>query len=512
MPAHYLRHTSRLLALAGLLVPLGAQEFAPVAGLYHDRVSVESILQRWVGADPEGLRLHEFGTDPEQRVVGIELGGVGPLPLEERPVVWVFGGMDGISLVGGEAALHALSTWLGDRSKLPGDVSLLVVPWASPRELAATLRGGPQALLDDGQDVDGDGAVLEMLVEHPEGEWVRVDGTRLLARADSDDASRLRRWVEGGSTPVGQPRGMQVAFPGGERFGSAAWEGPGRALADMLLERRTAAVVVLAGAGAEVARPLSCLPEDLPWYERLASGWCDHLPDADELDHEGISTSPFLDWCYLVLGVPAVELRLWQPPMVAELLAGDGSWSDMPRVAVLDRRWDAWLDQGLGGFGFVDWRPVDQGDGVRAWVGGWRARTRYNPPEDALESALAPVAPFVRKLLMELPRLELAVVESTRDKDLVRLVVELRARGKLPLAMGCAGRWSGGAGLRDPWIELSLPVGATRLAGPSSGPVPELRGGGPVRIEWLFSAPEASSFVLKLGAPGAAPVERSMQP
>lgn len=504
----------RLLPCLALLVaaPLGAQDFAPVSGLYHNRASVESILERWVAADPEGLRLHIFGEDVQERVVGIELGGVGDLALEERPVVWIFGGMDGLSLVGGEAALQATSSWLADRSKLPGDVSLLVVPWASPQDLEATLRGGPQAPLHDGRDVDGDGAVLEMLVEDPAGEWVRMNGSRLLARAGPEDASRLRRCVEGGHSGVGQPRGLEMAFPSGKRWGNAAWQGPGRAIADAMLTRHTVAVVVLAGAGAEVARPASCLPEDLEWYQRLARGWCDHLPEAGELEHEGVSTSPFLDWCYRVVGVPAVELRLWQPPAVAQASEDDGAWSDRSRVAPMDRRWDDWLDQDLGGFGFVDWRPVDQGDGVRAWVGGWRARTRYNPPESALESTVAPLAPFVGELLLELPRLELAVVESTRDKDLVRLVVELRSKGKLPLAMGSAGRWSGGAGHKNPWLELLLPVGATRLAGPDSGPMERLRGGGPVRIEWLFSAPEASAFVVRVGAPGAAPVERRMQP
>jgi len=347
--------------------PVSAQDFAPVAGLYHNRMGVEGILERWVAADPEGLRLHTFGEDPEQRVVGLELGGVGELPLSERPVVWIFGGMDGLSLVGGEAALHALSTWLGERSKLPGDVSLIVVPWASPQDLEATLRGGPQALLGDGRDVDGDGAVLEMLIEDPEGEWVRVDSSRLLARAEPDDAGRLRRCVEGGQTRVGQPRGLEVAFPSGEAWGNAAWQGPGRAIADELLARRTVAVVVLAGVGAEVARPASCLPEDVEWYERLASGWCDHRSGGADLEHEGISTSPFLDWCYRVVGVPAVELRLWQPPAVEQASEDEGAWSDMRAWGALASSTGGRWTRGMGS-------ALGSAVGVRA-----RATTRLSP-------------------------------------------------------------------------------------------------------------------------------------
>ena len=501
--------------LAGLVAAVGlasAQDFQPVAPMYHDGSAVHATLRRWAQLDREWLVLHEFGSQPEGRVLGLELGAPGTQPLDERRVMWVFGGMDGLSLVGAEAALQSAYQWLGQRDCLPQDVSIIVVPWASPAELQAILSDGPQANLADGRDMDGDGLVLEMLTEDPAGLWVRAKDQRFLVPATARDSRRLRHSVEGGQSVVGQVAGLQACFPGGDRWGSAQWLNTGQAIADAILARDTAAVVVLAGTGAQVGMPASLLDADREIYERLVQCWGGACTEAQPTSALDESSSAFLNWCYRVAEVPAVELRLWQPLGKAGAHEGGASWGIDNPLTADDRRWASWLDEELGGFGFVEWRPVDTGDGKRAWVGGWRERTRFNPPENQLEGTVAPVADFLAEWLDELPRLEIALVEVSRDRDLCRLVVELRSQGGWPLAPACSGRWSGGDGLREPWLRLELPPGVLRLARPESCALPELRGGGPARFEWLVSAPQASTFVLSAEAPGATTVQRRMQP
>lgn len=491
-----------------LAASASAQEFLPVAPMYHSREAVHAILGRWAEVDPGELRLHRFGDEPDQLVMGLELGRPGGGDLADRRVVWVLGGMDGLSLVGVEGALGVASHWLNHRSELPGDVSLLICPWASAGDLDATLRKGPHAAAADGMDLDGDGLVLEMLTEDPHGQWVRASDGRFLTPAIEGDAERLRHSVEGGQSAVGLARGLQSAFPGGSDFGDEVWVNTGSRLADALLARDSAAVVVLGGTGAAVGRPALCLPGDRESFAGLARGF------GLRAGHGGVeaSSSPFLEWCYTVGGLPAFELRLWQPAVPAVPRPADLGWSAERAPCSDDLRWASWLDEDLGGFGFVEWRAVDTGDGVRAWVGGWRERTRYNPPEAVLADVIAPAATFVGDLVQELPRLEIAVVEASRDRDLCKLVIEVRSHGRLPLAADCAGRWTGGDGSREPWLRLELPAGALCLAGPERAELPGLRGGGPVRVEWLVSAPEAASFVLTTGAPSAPTIERRLQP
>ncbi|MCY2960666.1 MAG: hypothetical protein NTY35_10920 [Planctomycetota bacterium] len=485
----------------------------------------------------------------------LQFGAPGERPLAERPTVFLLGGLDGVSLAGCEGVVRAVDDLLRARGTLPPSVAFVCVPWASPDGLARTLAGEPcdgrdrLAVDDDGDlvldedgpdDVDGDGQILEMLVEDPNGPWTRGSDARFLVRAASGDRLRYTRSKEGrdddGDGRFNEdPEGgvvLDLAFPVG-------WTGePGglggalpldddlsRALADLMRARPPLAVLAFQGNHGMLARAGGV--EGLPWSDgpgtradaaavRLFAESTQRAqtdPIALRLARGESRPGAALDWIHSVVGALACEVGVWGPldervdprgtagnPR-AEPRSVSAAEASAPNT---EGAWARWLDDVRGGIGFVDWHLVDLGDNRTALVGGWLPLARANPPKENLEVATQGLAQFVKKLAVGAPNLELRVVEASRDGEVVTVRARLENTGRLPTGLG------GAEGAR---VTLELPNGARLLWGELDARLGVLDPGATSReITAVVLVPPGGTLKLAARAPWAAPVTREVKP
>lgn len=170
---------------------------------YPDHATLESMGRSWEGRDLWVMTI----TDPA--------GG----PAEEKPAIWVDGGIDSDEVVAIEAALglvHRLLTSDDPETReLRQSRTFYIAPSVAPdasqlhhttpiRPRDTTLRPWDDdndgvADEDGPDDLDGDGQALQMIVEDPTGEYVRsaADPRILRERRVGDEGPFYARYAEG---------------------------------------------------------------------------------------------------------------------------------------------------------------------------------------------------------------------------------------------------------------------------------------------------------------------------
>lgn len=529
--------------------------------VYHDLERVRELLESW--RESASLRVEAVtlaGPGGAQLdVPAIQWGAAGEVPLAERPTVMFLGGLDGVSLSGAEAVLAVTAELL--TSELPDGLCFVSVPWAAPGPLAETLtvgggdgrtsastdEDGDGAADEDGpDDVDGDGLLLEMLIEDPEGAFAFASDTRFLSLARAGDTPRFRRTREGrdddqdgrfNEDPIGGTN-LDRNFPVG-------WFGPGkdplaggyplsdpvsRALADLILERRCVAVLVFQGNHGQLVVPGGFQPT--PWPAEVDRHDEEILSDLFAqatgrpntgrktlFEVHGTTRGSAIDWIYAVPGALACEVAAWGPSIEAgpeeANTPSDATFEQSavtaPPVSEVDRVWSRWLDDTRGGIGFVDWHPVDVGSSVRALVGGWEPLSRSNPPESSLPDVLAPMPAFVKRLIDALVELAVEVVDVSREGEICRVRVRIANRGEL-----ASGLWTGDhAGLMRPGVRVSLelPPGARLLAGASEVDLGRMSGlSVSDEIEWVILAAPGSVLSVHVDNAWSLPLVSEVKP
>jgi hypothetical protein len=577
-------HTGILAALAFLLqetppVAPAAQEAAVAPAEYEPRYhtlgEVAALVKGWIAsARPERTLVEAVdlpATGTGLPVPALAFGAPGGIPLAQRPTVLLLGGLDGVSLSGSEAVLSSTSMLLAQPSRLPRDVAFVAVPWASPEALAQMQAGrggdgrdltpldddGDGAVDEDGpDDLDGDGRILDMLIEDPEGPWVRAADPRFLAPARAGDAPRYKLVREGrdddGDGKFNEdPAGgvcFDRSFPLGWRcdhpFAKGAelpLEIPScRAIADLALTRRTAAVLMFQGDYGGLGLPGS--RHENPWPKdadagafeiaaRLfarATGRATPPPAPLVVAREQERPGAGLDWFYAVPGALALEVAVWGPNVekpadaagvgLADALfenAGKpGARAVPPAVSATDLAWRRWLDNMRGGIGFVEWHPVELGDGRSALVGGWEPNSRRNAPEKSLPAALAGMGDFVAELSAALPVLELRLTDVRREGEVCTIRARIADIGTLPTGAWTSGR--AGSGTATPpgaRLELELPAGARLLSGEAGVGLGTISGGGTSReVSWIVLAAPGSVLTVHATAPWTVAIAREVKP
>ncbi len=545
----------------------------PLGPRYRSLEEREDITSRWLGsglAETLSLGLSAGGRE----LFCVQFGAPGPKPLRDRTTIFLVGGLDGVSLAGSEAVLRVVDELLATPERMPVDVAFVALPWANPDGLARIATTGcvegrnDRAIDEDGDgqededlpdDLDGDGFVLEMLLEDPEGPWVRVeDDDRLLRPALAGEAPRYVRVPEGRdddgdgrfnedqSGGVRLDRNFPVHWAGpwsGELSGPFPLSEPAtRALAEEMLARRTAVVLSFQGNHGRLAGPGGVsggpgvlelpFPADVPIHRtalelyRLATGRDQSglltLAQASGTERPGA----LLDWAYAALGALSLEIGVWGPGVegaVTALAEGqftgetsqptDGAATRAERPPTqeeVDRAWVWWLDEMRDGLGFLPWQPVDVGGGRSALVGGWEPFTRYNPPAELLEGALRGLDDFVSRVATALPGFEIEVEEKSRDGVVAVLAVTVRNTGRLRSGVGPTGTAQGNPS--GPRLELFLPSGVRLLSGERVVELGHLPGlGRSQRMDWLLIAPENTALELSIESPWTARVTKEVR-
>ncbi len=568
-------------ATASATAPAGtsaAKSEAPKAEVrYHTQDEVvREVAARVAGAKPDAYLAEAIDLPPTGTglpIPAFAFGAPGPVPLAERPTILLVGGLDGISLAGSEAVLATCARWTGEPDRLPRGVAFVAIPRASPEALGEIQAGrgvegkdltpidedGDDAVDEDGpDDLDGDGKILWMLVEDPNGPFVRSADPRFLAPAREGDAPRYRLAREGkdddgdGRYNEDGPGGVVYdrSFPIGWRPGLAPHGAelplelpPCRALADLALARKTVLVLLFQGDHGGLARPgamrTNAWPADADaaafalagnLFSRATGRGAERAPSVYAVRGEERPGSA-IDWFYAVPGALALEVAPWgpsveRPPEPQNVGFADARFENAragggePGPAdpsPIDQAWGRWLDNLRGGIGFVEWHPVELGEGVRALVGGFEPSSRLNPPEKMLATAIAGLPEFVLELSKSLPALDVVAVETRREGDVCTIRARVRNTGALPtggavLAPGGAPH-GGSSSARGVRLELELPAGARLLAGDAAVALDEIPGGGASReVSWIVLAGPSTVFSVRASARWTAPAAREVKP
>lgn len=408
---------------------------------------------------------------------------------DERPAYWIDANLHASELMGSAAALytiHHLVEHADDPAvaDLLADRAFYIAPRVNPdgaewcletgRYVRSARRLYPEESPRPGlvpEDVDGDGEILQMRVQDPDGPWRQSEkDPRLLVprkpwheegpfyrlyvegRFDEEALEEIRRPTR--EDPHGLDFNRNFPYnwsPETDQTGAGPYplsEPEPAAIADFLTDHRNifGALTYHTFSGV-LLRPYSDRPDsemptfDLAIYEMLGDR-CEQLTDYPckstfhdfKYDRDPITGGAFDDWAYNHLGVHAFTMELWSPWKEAGLDFSDDllrffqGRTEEENLALLQ-----WNDEDLDGEGFVDWKPYEHDQLGEVEIGGWRWMfTWRNAPEDRLEQECEQVCRFTLDHARSGPRPALSLSSEPVGDDLHRVTAQLANRGYLP--------------------------------------------------------------------------------
>jgi zinc carboxypeptidase len=521
-------------------------------------------LRAWADEAPRLCRVESIGRSFEDRDIWlVTLTNAETGDALDKPAFLLEANIHSMEWTGCTAALHLIHTCLSQYGRDPLVTRALdtrvvyVIPRLNPdgaerglqerRFIRSSVRPYPREEQPDGlrvEDVDGDGRVLDMRVEDPNGPWRRhPELPALLVRRDPvdgpDDGPFYRLFPEGrlenydGVTirmsPPLEGLDLNRNFPAdwapeGEQLGAGPYPGSEpevRAMLQAVTERPniTGHIAYHTFSGVHLrpyaGRPDDDLPtEDLRAYTLIGeegtsrtgypavSVYHDFKYHPKQVIHGGAH-----DWLYDHLGVFSWTTEFWSPQRAAGLK--DYHLTDWIREHPVEDdvalyRWaqDRYPDA------YVDWYAIDHPELGRVELGGWDiVNYWFNVPFDRLEEEVAPHTGWALFHLLISPLLELRSLDVERlgeSSFLVRLVVQ--NCGWLPTNVTAKALER--SVVRPLEVELDLPDGARLVAGEAKTEVGQLKGRADKRsttwwgnddstadlakLEWVVEAPEGT--------------------
>ena len=504
-------------------------EYDPNRILRHAEIA--DLLHKAELLYPDLCRLHTIGESAEGRsLVVAEISDRRTGPAERKPAFWADGNIHAVEVAGSAACLHLIHTLLtrAGRDALIDELlatrTFYVLPRHSPDGAEAVLergllvRSAPRAYPFEDQhrglraaDVNGDGLVLQMRLEHACGPWRESEKDRrlLIKRRPDDREGRTFHLFREGVFEDFDPARLEVPNVHGldlNRNFPAAWapeaeqRGAGRfplsepetrAVATFLsAHRNVCGAVAYHTFGGVILRPYSTRgdeempPQDLAIYKALGdrgteltgypnvSVFHDFRYGLKDIIHGG-----FDDWAYEHLGIYCFTIELWNPFRAAGIeVEKQFIRLYQHRTEEEDLKLLAWNDRELNGDGFVPWTPFEHPQLGRVEIGGWKTlNTLYNPPPHRLEEECAKNTRFLLAQAAATPLLRIAKAEREElAPGLYKLTATVENSGWLPTHGSEAAKNS--KLLREVEVELRLPEGVAMVMGERRQPIGHLDG------------------------------------
>ena len=424
---------------------------------------VEAALQGFAEEYPALCALQSIGTSHAGRTIWcLTITNQATGPDSEKPALWLDANIHATEVTGCMGALHliqrVLTAYGSDEriTHLLDTRALYVVPCLNPDGMEQALtspvyvRSGTrrypyederEGLYPD--DIDGDGLILQMRVQDPDGSWKVSDkDPRLMRRRGPDElgGSYYRVYTEGrirgydGYSVKLAPPAQGLDFnrnfpfiwaPEGEQRGAGPYPGSEpevRAAIQFLTSHlNVSGAISYHTFSGVILRPYSDRPDDkllqddLWTFKEIGKRGKELTGYPDVSVYHGFRYHPrevmngaFDDWAYDQLGIYAFTVELWDMVGAAGIKERDFiEWfRDHPEED--DLKLLKWNDEQLGGNGFVPWRPFEHPQLGAVELGGWiERRTFGNPPEALLLETIAPNSEFVIAQALMSPRLEL---------------------------------------------------------------------------------------------------------
>lgn len=527
------------------------------------------ILKAFAKEYPDLIRLESIGKSHEGRDIWlITATNFKSGDDAEKPAFWVDGNIHATEVTASSAALYVINA-LVSRYKKDETVkqamdtrAFYIVPRVNPDGAELALADRPKFIrsstrpypyIDDpidgmmyGEDIDGDGRVLQMRVFDPNGAWkAHPKDPRLMIRRDPIETGGkyyrilpegLLKNYDGVNIQVRRPKeGLDLNrnFPAGwktesEQGGAGpfpASEPEARNLVEFITKHKnitgTMSFHTMSGV---LLRPYDDrsddeFPTDDLWtYQKIGekgteiTGYPNISVFHDFKYHpKQVISGGFDTWTYDHLGLFSWTVEFWSPMKQAGI--EKFKFIDWYREHPIedDLKLLKWNDEVLKGKGFINWYKYDHPQLGKVELGGWDFMNMWtNPPLQFLEKEIKPFADWVVWHALISPRLSPWEISSTPlGKDTYRIRLAVENTGWLPtyVTKKAVERKL----TRGVIAELHLPKGASLLSGKVREELGELEGRAykPVtpdesdesttdraKVDWVVKAPKGTKIKL----------------
>lgn len=501
---------------------------------FYRHAELTRILKAYEKEYPKLIRLESIGKSHEGRDVWLvtatnfKSGGDA-----EKPAMWVDGNIHSSEVTASAAALyliHALVTrYKRDETvtRALDSRAFYIVPrvnpdgaeWAladKPKLIRSSTRPYPhdEDSLDGlimGEDIDGDGCVLQMRIADPNGSWkAHPHEPRLMVRRDPIEtggtyyrilSEGLVRNYDGVTIKTRPPKeGLDLNrnFPKGWRTESeqpGAGEYPSSEpevnnLVEFIVKHKNIiGAMSFHTMSGVLLRPYDDKPDDefaandLWTYQKIGEKGTQitgypHISVYHDFRYhpKEVITGSFDTWAFDHYGIFSWTVEFWSPQKQAGI--AEYKYIDWYREHPVedDLKLLKWNDEVLGGKGYVDWYEYDHPQLGRVEFGGWDFQNMWtNPPLELLEKEISPFPDWIVWHALISPELGLREIKVTplgADTFRIRLVVE--NRGWLPTYVSKKALER--KVTRGVIAEIQLPKGASLQSGKAREELGELEG------------------------------------
>ncbi|NLO07960.1 MAG: hypothetical protein GX131_19230 [candidate division WS1 bacterium] len=441
-------------------------DFAPPRfDAWYSYAELTDYLQQVQSARPDQCRLRSIGKTPEDRHIWLlEVADFSAGDTDSRPAFLVHANIHAKELAGTTSSLKLIWDLLGsapegiDTAALLREVVVYIIPRLNPdgAEFALTTGGEIRSRMDEIRepnclyqaDVDGDGAIVDMRIERPDGTWKPLeDDPRILVPREPTDHE--------GTFYAVYPEGLIADWDGGEfrrcarshdfnRNWPANWHqeheqgGAGdypfsepemRAIADFVYAHENIFGILgfHCGCSAILMPPSTGTVDDIPRADlaifRELGTRAAELTDLTLLptiDYRSADQPPVAlrghsaDWGYQHLGLFHFEVEqgnIYNAAGVSTqdyFAAGSGARPGFQKDAI--RYHDEHPDYGI----FVDWHEVEHPQLGPVEIGGFRKFWMINPSFENLRDTIAPGSSrFILEYCRRRPRLVISEIDAT---------------------------------------------------------------------------------------------------
>ena len=484
---------------------------------YPDLIQLESIGKSYEGRDVWLITATNFRS-------GIDA---------EKPALWVDGNLHASEVTGSTAALyliHALVTQYGKNENVTRAMdtrAFYIAPrvnpdgaeWAladKPKEIRSVTKPYPYAEdsidgLTAWEDIDGDGRILQMRIEDPNGAWkVHPDDPRLMIRRDPIETGGkyyrilpegLVKNYDGVTINVRRPKeslDLNRNFPANwrtesDQFGAGSYptsESEARNLVNFVIDHKNiTGIISFHTMSGVLLRGFSVRPddeqntEDLWTFQKIGAKGTEitgypHISTHRDFQYhpKQVITGAFDEWSYEHRGVFSWTVEFWSPMKQAgiENIKYIEWYREHPVED--DLKLLKWNDEVLKGWGYVNWYPFKHPQLGKIELGGWDSLHMWsNVPPEFLEKEISPFPEWIVWHALISPKLalrETSVTSLGGDSFRIRLVIQ--NEGWLPTYV--TKKALERKVTRGVIAEIQLPKGASLEAGREREELGELEG------------------------------------
>lgn len=536
---------------------------------FYRYADLTRILKAYAKEFPNLIRLESIGKSREGRDVWLVTSTNFKSGMDaEKPAFWVDGNLHASELTGSAAALYLIHSLVTRYKKDESATRALntrvfyIVPrvnpdgaeWAladRPKEIRSVTR--PYPYEDDhldglvlGEDIDGDGRILQMRIADPNGGWkTHPDDLRLMIRRGPIEIGGkyyrilpegLLKNYDGVTINIRKPReslDLNRNFPANwrtesDQFGAGDYptsEPEARNLVEFVLKHKniTGAVSFHTMSGV-LLRGFSDHPddaqntEDLWTYEKIGAKGTEltgypHISTYHEFKYypKQVITGAFDEWTYEHRGIFSWTIELWSPQKQAGI--ENFKFIEWYREHPIedDFKMLKWNDEVLKGKGFVDWHTYEHPQLGKVELGGWDSLHMWtNVPLEFLEREISPFPDWIVWHALISPKLNLlekSVIPLSADTFRVRLVLQNEGWLSTYVSKKALERKI----TRGVIAEIQIPKGAALVSGKEREELGELEGRAyknayidessegtddRVKVEWVVKAKKGTKVKL----------------